>query len=52
MPAELQILVAVGVVLGCLTRLWWIWWTSICLRCGYEHRACECPPDSYLMRRR
>jgi hypothetical protein len=35
-----------------LGRLWVIWWRSLCAACGYEHRACECPPQGPMMRPR
>jgi len=33
-----------------LFRLWLLWWSSDCLGCGLQHRACECPPDGPMMR--
>jgi hypothetical protein len=33
-------------------RLWWIWWTSDCLECGFVRKACTCPSHEHLMRPR
>jgi hypothetical protein len=44
-------LVCIGIPAS-LGRLWLIWWRSLCVACGYEHRACECPPQGPMMRPR
>jgi len=35
-----------------LIRLWWIWWQSTCVGCGYQHKACVCPSGDHMMRPR
>ncbi|HEV8249306.1 MAG TPA: hypothetical protein VGQ15_04990 [Gaiellaceae bacterium] len=50
-PAVTTVLLATAVP-ACLARLWWIWWQSTCGGCGFQHRACACPPDDHLMRPR
>jgi len=35
---------------ACAFRLWFVWWRSDCVGCGFQHSACECPPDGPMMR--
>jgi len=52
MPKELQLVLAFAGIFLCMTRVWWMWWTSTCWSCGHQHRACECGGDPHLMKRR
>jgi hypothetical protein len=52
MPHELVIaLLALGVPASAV-RLWWIWWKSTCVECGFEHSVCVCPANRETMRPR
>jgi hypothetical protein len=52
MEDQILILVTAIGIPASLFRLWWIWWKSVCERCGLEHSACVCPADEHMMRRK
>jgi hypothetical protein len=52
MPDTLVLALAAAVIPTSMVRLWWIWWQSGCIGCGYLHKTCECPAADHLMRPR
>jgi hypothetical protein len=52
LPDPVVIALVCTAVPASLGRLWFIWWRSACVACGFEHRACECPPQGPMMRPR
>jgi hypothetical protein len=52
LPDLVVIVLVCTAIPASLGRLWFIWWRSACVACGFEHRACECPPQGPMMRPR
>jgi hypothetical protein len=51
--ADLSTILVLAVGLpACVFRLWWIQWTSMCVECGLEHRACKCAAGRSTISRR